>query len=123
MKKYFTATTLLLLFAIGGLAISESPAFRSYILSDLLSEYEQRVMLIKKQFATYKKQIDPKKLSTMEVKMKLGGFENNRNSLRQVKLRDLRKSGAPMSQTDQGDLDKRFDMLTTEFEELKKATE
>lgn len=90
--------------------------------NDLLAEYEQRFILIEKQFADYKKQLDPAKMSTLEGKMKVGAFENSRNALK-AKLRDLRKSGAPLSETDKGDLDKKFETLTVEFEQLKKATE
>ncbi len=90
--------------------------------NDLLSEYEQRFILVEKQFADYKKQLDPAKVATLEGKMKVGTFENSRNILK-AKLRDLRKSGAPLSETDRGDLDKKFETLTVEFEQLKKATE
>ncbi|HMT30589.1 MAG TPA: hypothetical protein PKD91_15035, partial [Bacteroidia bacterium] len=87
--------------------------------NELLAEYEQKLTLVEKQFATFKEQIDSKKMSTMDIKMKVGSFENNRNSLK-AKLKDLRKSTAPLSETDKGDLDKRFEQLKAEFEELKK---
>ncbi|MDQ3049381.1 MAG: hypothetical protein M3Q95_00700 [Bacteroidota bacterium] len=90
--------------------------------NDLLAEYEQRLTLVEKQFAEFKKQLDPKKMESMEIKMQVGKFENSRNSLKS-KLRDLRKGGAPLSETDRADLDKRFTQLTTDFEQVKKVTQ
>jgi hypothetical protein len=121
MRNQFRVLVLSILFIGATGTISAHPSFHIFQ-NDLLAEYEQKFVLIEKQFADYKKQIDPKKMSDMDVKLKVGGFENNRNTLK-AKLRDLRKSSAPLSETDRADLDKRFEALTTEFEQLKKATE
>ena len=115
MKKYLRKLLLLSIITIGLTGI----ASQTHSQNDLLAEYEQKLTLVEKQFATFKEQIDSKKMSTMDIKMKVGSFENNRNSLK-AKLKDLRKSTAPLSETDKGDLDKRFEQLKAEFEELKK---
>jgi len=118
MKTQFTRMLILSLVIVGFIGIST----QSKSQNDLLAEYEQKLTLVEKQFATFKQQIDPKKMSTIDVKMKVGSFENNRNSLKS-KIKDLRKSSAPLSETDKGDLDKRFKELTAEFEELRKLAE
>ncbi len=118
MKSQKIGILILSVVMIGLMGIST----KSLSQNDLLSEYEQKLTSIEKQFATFKQQIDPTKMSTMDVKMKVGNFENNRNSLK-AKLKELRKSSATLSETDKGDLDKRFDDLTTEFEQLKKFTD
>ncbi len=109
------------LMVIGIMNVTGTPLDKTLLQNDLLAEYEQKLTLVEKQFADFKKQLDPKKMESMEIKMQVGKFENSRNSLKS-KLRDLRKAGAPLSETDRGDLDKRFTQLTTEFEQVKKVT-
>src|SRR5687767_7242094 len=115
---------MILLVSVSFLGFSDARAGAETALlqNDLLAEYEQRLVLIEKQFAEYKKQLDPEKMKTMDNKMKVGAFENNRNTLKS-KLKDLRNAGTPISETDQADLSKRFEQLTTQFEQLKKTTE
>lgn len=115
MKTKLNRMLILSLIIIGFIGVST----QSQSQNDLLAEYEQKLTVVEKQFATFKEQIDPKKMSTMDIKMKVGSFENNRNSLK-AKIKELRKSSAPLSETDKGDLDKRFEQLAAEFEELKK---
>jgi septal ring factor EnvC (AmiA/AmiB activator) len=106
----------------GTLIVSAYPKQKSYIQNDLLSEYEQKLTSIEKQFADFKKQIEPDKMSKMDVKMKIGGFENNRNALK-ARMRDLRRTNVKLSETDKGDLDKKFEKLIADFEELKKLSD
>ena len=122
MRNYLLVILILPFLTAGSASSASANPGKLMYQNDLLAEYEQRFILIEKQFAEYKKQLDPKKMTTLDGKMKVGNFENSRNSLK-AKLRDLRKAAAPLSETDRGDLNKRFDSLTAEFEELKKSTE
>ena len=119
MRYFLVLCVIVTLAASSSLNVEAKGSIVNRYQNDLLAEYEQKLVLVEKQFAAYKKQLDPAKMSTLDVKMKIGKFENNRNSLKS-KMKDLRKSGTPISETDKADFDKRFEELTVAFEELKK---
>lgn len=94
-------------------------SFQSHYQTDLLTQYDQKLTVIEKQFAAFKQQVDPKKMSTIDFKMRVGNFENNRNNLKS-KLKELRESGKSLSEADKNEIEKQFKDLSAELEDLQK---